>query len=102
VLLKLLVRYAFGFNPMAEVLCIEPANYFPFDSFQFQAEAHQCRIQMDYCRKEVVRREISIDGQPCDPLVLNEMMAVEGARIPYDSLSTERLNRIVITDPIGS
>ena len=102
VLLKLLVRYAFGFHPLANFLCIEPANYFPFDTFQFQAEAHGRRIQIDFCKKDVVRREITLNGQPWNPLVLNEMIAVEGAQIPYDLLSSEQLNRITITDPIAT
>ena len=102
VLLKLLVRYAFGFQPTPDHLCIEPANYFPFDTFQFQAEAHGCRIQIDYCKKDVARREITLNGQPSSLLVLNEMMAVEGVQIPYDLLSSEQLNLIAITDPIAT
>ena len=101
VLLKLLVRYAFGFHPMSDFLRIEPASYFPFDTFQFQAEAHGRRIQIDYCRKDIARRKISLNGQSLS-LLLNEMMAVEGAQIPYDSLSTEQLNLVTITDPIGT
>ena len=100
VLLKLLVRYVFGFHPRADFLCIEPANYFPFESFHFQAKAHQCRIQIDYCRKDVARREVTLNGKPWNLLVLNEMMAVEGAQIPYDLLSAEQLNLLTITDPL--
>ena len=57
VLLKLLLRYAFGFQPQLNHLCVAPAQWHPFDSLELTALAHGRRIRPghDARRREATR-----------------------------------------------
>ncbi len=100
VLLKLLVREAFGFNPRLERLRIAPALWQPFDSFELQATAQGRRLRITYSKDRAVQsRSVTINSG--EPLTLEEVAisGVAAAEIPYDWLSTEVDNEVRVVDP---
>ena len=99
VLLKLLVRFGFGFEPTFDYLQVSPAKHFPYDSFEFQGVAQGRKIKYVYGHGDVAERTISLNGKKWEMLVREEMRDISLAQIPYDLLSSSDLNEIIITDP---
>ncbi len=99
-LLKLLVRYVFGFEPAMDHLRIAPANWMPFDTCQFSGVAHGRRIQVAYARGDVMKREFQLNGEPLSDVGFDDLTNVNFVDIPYSVLSSERVNNITVKGPL--
>jgi len=100
VLLKLLVRYAFGLQPLMDALRISPAGWMPFDSFELQAFVHSKIIMLRYEHADVTQREIQLDGTIVEEIEFDEMTSTLAATIPYQSLANNPSNVIRVRDPV--
>jgi cellobiose phosphorylase len=99
VLLKLLVRYAFGFQPLMDALRISPAAWIPFDHFELQAMVHDRNVKLQYGYGDVTQREISLNGKPITNVAFDEMTSTLAATLPYESLMENQLNVVLVCDP---
>ncbi|QDS96918.1 GH36-type glycosyl hydrolase domain-containing protein [Adhaeretor mobilis] len=103
VLLKLFIRYVFGFQPTLDALEIAPAEGFPFAAFEFQATAQGRRVKLCLERpaadQALQRREIYLDGKQLNLETPDELSGLRHARIPYAELSKNTVNQIRIVEP---
>ncbi len=99
VLLKLLIRYVFGFEPTFDHLWIDPAAWIPFDTFEFCATVHNRRLRVEYRRGKVAQRSFELDGNRLAADTISKVSGAVVAIVPYSSLSTDGVNEIVVTDP---
>ncbi len=100
VLLKLLVRYVFGFQPGLDSLCISPAQWHPFQSLEFSGIAHGKQVRIAQSFEDVAEREIRLNGEACVLSELDENSRTPSALIPYESLFTDKVNEILVVDPV--
>ena len=63
VLMKVLVRNVFGFEPSFEEAWIQPAKYFPFGRFVFETEWADCRLVVEYENRGLGERRFEWDGE---------------------------------------
>ncbi len=102
VLLKLLIRYAFGFLPAMEGVEISPAGWIPFEGFELKSLVHGRSICMKYERADVTQREFELNGQLLENILFNDVTSVSTVTVPYESLSKDQTNLIVVRDPLAS
>ena len=99
VLLKLLVRHAFGFQPELETLNIAPARWHPFESLELNGVAHDRQVRLVHSYRDVAQREIKVNGKTWTLTVQEDSSRLTSARIPYDHLAVGKVNEISVTDP---
>jgi len=99
VLLKLLVRYVFGFQPELDFLRIAPAHWYPFDSLDLSGLAHGKRIRLSLTRGDVPRREVRLNGKSYQLIENGESSGLASVRIPYAELVLDEINEIAVLDP---
>lgn len=101
VLLKLLIRYVFGFDPGLINLRIAPAAWRPFETLILEARAQGRRIRVTCSHGGVSHRRVHINGLEVRELVWDENLGVLAASIPYAALRESGLNEIAVIDPIA-
>jgi hypothetical protein len=62
VVLKVLIRYVFGFEPALNGLWVQPAGWSPFKSFDFAVKFRGCDVRVHYENKGGSRRGFTVDG----------------------------------------
>ena len=87
VVLKLLIRFVFGFEPEFDGLSIQPAGWCPFESFQFTLDIRDCKVSIHYENKKTGKRSFTIDGEPQESK-LDEQMGIHKLRIPNDKITS--------------
>ncbi len=99
VLLKVLIRYVFGFQPGLDALCVAPAAWSPFRSLCFAAQAQGRRVRIEITRNDTSQRRFRINGLTV-PVSADIKMGVPAVSIPYERLRNDAENRIEVTDPL--
>jgi cellobiose phosphorylase len=99
VLLKLLIRYVFGYDPGLDHVRIAPASWRPFESHALEATAQGRRLRLTCAYGNVRERTIQVNGNDYKPLTWDENLGATVASIPYSALSETRINEIVVIDP---
>jgi hypothetical protein len=91
VLLKVLIRHVFGFQPGFESLRIAPAVWSPFAGFTFRGHAHGRRIEIRH-RQGPGPRQFTLNGRPWREC--KDVAMTSATEIPYDQLSKDTLNLV--------
>ena len=99
VLLKLLIRHVFGFQPGQQRLRIAPANWLPFVGFEFQGSTHGRKVQIACRCSDVSCRRFTLNGLPLDGINYDESTQAFVVEIEYGALSADSVNLIEILDP---
>lgn len=86
VVLKLLVRYVFGFEPMMGGLWVQPAAWFPFKSFDFSIRVRDCDVKIGYQNQGGSERTFTVNGQPTTS-TRDPILKVDKIWIPYDQFT---------------
>jgi len=97
-LLKLLVRFGFGFQPNMNCLHIAPADWLPFDEFVFNAVARQREVRITYSREGREKRETWLNGELLTTKKFDEGILANTATIPYEDLRSDGPNEIAVKD----
>jgi cellobiose phosphorylase len=98
VLLKLLIRYVFGFRPQMDELVVAPATWRPFDQLDFSATAHGHRIRIRTKYADVPDTVFQLNGQTIPGRAAVEMRS-SAAHIPYERLRPREINFIEVVQP---
>jgi cellobiose phosphorylase len=99
VLLKLLVRYVFGFRPGLDGLRVAPANWLPFDGFVFHGTAHGKQIRITLHHADVLSRRFTVNGFELRNTTYDESAQTITAQLDYAALESDLINDIVVIDP---
>jgi len=99
VLLKLLIRYVFGFIPGFDALRVAPAGWSPFERTELAATAHGRKVRIVHTRATCAGATIPVEqrvrgGHP-DPELKTTTLA-----LPYEELSTSTENVVEVVDPV--
>ncbi|MGK0309754.1 MAG: cellobiose phosphorylase [Lentimonas sp.] len=97
VVLKLLIRFVFGFEPELDGLWIQPAAWCPFESFQFKLNVRGCQISIHYENKHMGERSFKIDDKQ-QKSELDETMSIHKLWIPNEELKPDRTININVVD----
>lgn len=100
VLLKLLIRHVFGFEPTLSTLRIAPAQWFPFEAFEFQGVAHGREVKITYQRDKVASRQVYLNGELLSTEAPDELSGIPVAAIPYAALDADAANEVRVVDPL--
>ena len=90
VVLKTLIRYVVGFEPMLDGLWIQPAAWMPFESLQFTTHVRNCPLTIDYQNQGSTQRRFTINGQPQE-VTFDATMNIDKLWIPYNQLDKRGL-----------
>ncbi|HEY5584206.1 MAG TPA: hypothetical protein VIK78_06910 [Ruminiclostridium sp.] len=85
VLLKTLVRYVFGLEPVFRGVWIQTAAWIPFEEFEFSAYVKGCRISIAYKNFGRPVRRFRINGTTCKG-TKNDIMGIERLWISEEEL----------------
>lgn len=97
VVLKLLIRFVFGFEPTLDGLWIQPAGWCPFETFQFKLKVRGCQVSIHYENKHHGKRVYEIGGQTQESEP-DEFMDVDKLWIPNEQLKTASTLEIHVVD----
>lgn len=99
VLLKLFIRYIYGFEPHFKEIWIQPAAYFPFEAFDFDIECRGYNFELSY-RKDKAQDEriFRVNGSVYNS-VTDKVMGINKLGLPYTELSKGSSVKIEIIDP---
>ena len=64
VLLKILVRYVFGFEPAVDGAWIQPAAWSPLKAFEFSTRFRDCDVNIAFEAAGRKSRSFMVDGEP--------------------------------------
>jgi hypothetical protein len=82
VVLKLLIRYVFGFEPNLKGLWVQPAAWVPFKSFDFNIRVRGCDVHLRFEDQGRSRRTFLVNGAPQQG-TRDAMMNIEKLWVPY-------------------
>ncbi len=85
VLLKMLIRYVYGFEPAWQGVWIQPAAWLPFDSFDFWISARGTPLHIRF-ENRGRPREFTVNGQP-QPGVADAGMGIDKLWVPWESIA---------------
>jgi cellobiose phosphorylase len=91
VLLKLLIRFVFGFEPTFRGVWIQPATWLPFKSFEFQIRVRKCDLTIRFQDRGGKPRSFSVNGDR-HAGVHDPLMNLDKLWIPNDLLKKEKLD----------
>jgi cellobiose phosphorylase len=94
VLMKVLVRNVFGFEPGFREVWLQPASYFPFDRFRFKIDFRGCEFTVEYENRGLGKRCFEWDGKRVDG-VPDPVLGIPGLPIPYENLGRKILVRVI-------
>jgi cellobiose phosphorylase len=97
VVLKLLIRFVFGFEPKLDGLWIQPAAWCPFESFQFKLEVRGCQVCIHYENRQQGGRVFKIGDEPQES-ELDELMGVHKLWIPNEQLKPGSTIVVTVVD----
>lgn len=97
VVLKLLIRFVFGFEPDFDGIWIQPAKWCPFRSFQFQLNVRGCQVNIHYENKGAGKRSFALDGDGQEP-ELDEFMGIHKLWVPNETIQAGSSITIDVTD----
>ncbi|MBN1510700.1 MAG: hypothetical protein JXB13_01675 [Phycisphaerae bacterium] len=100
VLLKILIRYVFGFQPELDGLCVAPASWSPFHSLRFAAQAQGRRVRIEITRDNTSARRFRLNGVDL-PVSADAQTSIPAVFIPYEELRGDAENRIEVVDPLA-
>ena len=86
VVLKLFIRFVFGFEPELDGLWIQPASWCPFESFQFTLDIRGCKVNIHYENKQTGERSFTVNGEAKESK-LDEQMGIHKLWIPDDQIT---------------
>lgn len=95
VLLKGIIKYAFGVEPSMDTLKISPASYFPTDNAQMSFHIGQANVTVKYRKQGLEKRKICLNGEEM-PLEFDEIRGVHYTLIAKTLLKSD--NIVEITD----
>jgi len=97
VILKLLIRFAFGYEPMMDGVWIQPAAWAPYQSYDFRLEARGCDVHIDYQNSSGEnQRQFTVNGKTQQG-VHDALMGLDKLWVPYDDFKAGTLE-IVVND----
>lgn len=97
VVLKLLIRFVFGFEPELDGLWIQPANGCPFKSFQFALDVRGCKISIHYENNQAGKRSFMLNGEAKES-ELDELMGINKLWISNEQIKSGRDISISVVD----
>ncbi len=100
VLLKVLIRHVFGFQPGLDALCVAPAAWSPFRSLCLTARAQGRRVRIEVTRDDASHRRFRLNGVNV-PASVDAQTSVPAVFIPYEKLHHDTENRIEVVDPLA-
>lgn len=83
VLLKLLIRYVFGFEPQLDGLWIQPAAWCPFKSIEFETQIRGSRFVLKFEDRGRANRVFRVNGEVMKP-ERDAVLGVDKLRLSYD------------------
>lgn len=90
VMLKLLIRYVFGFDPDLDGVWIQPASWTPFARSEFSIRARGCPVRIIQEFADDSRRTFLVNGHPREGSKSNSMQ-VERLWIPWEEFTPDGL-----------
>ena len=98
VLLKVLMRYVYGFECTLRGIWIQPAGYFPFDSFDFSINARDCSFLIYYQKSpDVEQRSFKLNGQQRTG-ERDKFLGIDRLWLPYSELKSGETYTLEIVD----
>jgi cellobiose phosphorylase len=76
VVLKILIRFVFGFQPEYQGFYIQPAAWLPFDDYQMDIVYQKSSLHIRYTNRQTGRRSFKINNRQCNP-VYDEAMGID-------------------------
>ncbi|MDF2987908.1 MAG: hypothetical protein K0R50_3418 [Eubacterium sp.] len=97
VLLKLFIKYVFGFQPSFGGLYFQPAAWSPFESFDFKINVRGCKLHINYIRKGKAERTFILNGKTVKG-VYDEKLNITRLWIPYTDIVNNQAVSLQIND----
>lgn len=97
VVLKLLIRFVFGFEPELDGLWIQPAGWCPFKSFQFKLNIRGCQVSIHYENKQTGKRSFTIDNETQES-EMDELMGIQKLWIPNEQIKPGHSISVSVVD----
>ena len=97
VVLKLLIRFVFGFEPDFKGIWIQPASWLPAGSFDFVIRHRNCVLAIRYLRQRRKKRAFLINNKSHEG-VWDEQMKIFRLFVPINYFNSRAL-QIVVMDP---
>ncbi len=76
VVFKIILRFIFGFFPEYNGFYIQPAAWFPFESYRLEMSYRGRPLQISYCNKGTGKRSFLVNDKPCTP-IHDEAMGID-------------------------
>ncbi len=97
VVLKLLIRYVFGFEPELGGLWVQPAAWAPFKSYEYASHVGHCQVRVKTEYRNGGQRRFAINGQTREG-VAHPTLGVNRLWIPSDQLTQDAIEVHVVQD----
>jgi cellobiose phosphorylase len=68
VVLKIILRFVFGFQPEYDGFYIQPAAWFPFETYQLDMIYQESILHISYNNKKTGRRRFMVNNKTCPPI----------------------------------
>ena len=94
VVMKMLIRNVFGFEPELDGIWIQPASWCPFKKFEFKINVRGCDLNVTYTDGEVGRRTFTVNGKSRAGTHDN-IMGIDKLWIPYEELKKGSMDIVV-------
>jgi len=85
VLLKLLIRFVFGFEPTLEGIWVQPAAWIPFKTFDFQIDVRGTAFRIQFFGEGTGQRSFKMNGEQVSG-EHDAVMGIDKLWIPYEVL----------------
>jgi cellobiose phosphorylase len=97
VVLKLLIRFVFGFEPDFNGIWIQPASWLPANSFDFSIRHRNCELSINYLRQRRKTRVFLINNSPVEG-TWEKQMKMFRLFVPTKFFNSKSL-RVIVLDP---
>ena len=96
VVLKALMRFAFGYEPETQGAWIQPAGWQPFKTFSFSLRVRDCTLTINYQDAHNGVRTFTLNGKT-QKGVPDPHKSIDRLWIPYEAFKTSKLT-VAVTD----
>jgi cellobiose phosphorylase len=86
VVMKLLIRYVFGYEPLMDGVWIQPAKEMPFKQFEFKIKRRGCMVTIRYKDTGASERHFIVNGVKQDG-TLDEIMGLKKLWLPNEAFA---------------
>lgn len=76
VVFKIILRFVFGFQPEYNGFFLQPATWFPFESYRLDLAYQDSMLHISYCNQGTGKRSFLINGKEC-PAIRDEDLKVD-------------------------